>query len=60
MREQMKESRMANKEELELIKQAQLVKRIKRLNKVANEVRRKYPTRLNVIKESHLLLELGE
>jgi hypothetical protein len=56
----MKESRMANKEELELIKQAQLVKRIKRLNKVANEVRRKYPTRLNVIKESHLLLELGE
>jgi len=56
----MKESRMVNREEKELIKQAQLVKRIKRLNKVADKVRRKYPTRLNVIKESYLLLELGE
>jgi hypothetical protein len=56
----MTKSRMANKQELELLKQAQLVKRIKRLNKVADKVRRKYPKQLNELKEAYCLLELGE
>ena len=43
------EKRMINKEELvELKKQAELLRRIKRINRVAKKVRSKYPAKLNV------------